>query len=333
MKKAVFLDRDNTLIHDDGYISEADKVRLLPGVKEGLRLLQNQGFELVIVTNQSGIGRGIFTEADMHSVNDRLQELLGEDINFAGIYFCPHRPDENSDCRKPAPGMFLKARDELGIDFSQSFMVGDRKSDVMSGETIGLRGILLGTDDGQEKPACHIFTAEDFSEAVNFILETSFNDAWQQKIIASADKSSIKERTAGKKLVFTNGCFDILHPGHLQYLTQARALGDALVIAINDDDSVRRLKGESRPVNGLADRMLMLANLDFVDYVTSFSEQTPIETIKAIKPDIHVKGGDYVAEELPEYGAVTEGGGEVFILPFRQGYSSSKIIKTINQQG
>jgi D-beta-D-heptose 7-phosphate kinase/D-beta-D-heptose 1-phosphate adenosyltransferase len=130
----------------------------------------------------------------------------------------------------------------------------------------------------------------------------------------------------------TNGCFDILHAGHVTYLEQARRLGDRLIVAVNDDASVKRLKGDERPVNVLERRMSVLAGLESVDWVVSFSEDTPENIICMIKPDVLVKGGDYKPEEIAGSSCVTDAGGEVVILDFVEGCSTSKMIETIRDQ-
>ena len=140
-------------------------------------------------------------------------------------------------------------------------------------------------------------------------------------------------KAAGKHVVFTNGCFDILHIGHVRYLQDARACGDMLVVGVNSDDSVRKLKGPERPVVPEFERIEILAALECVDYVTIFAEDTPVELILAIKPDIHVKGGDYRPEDLPEADAVRSVGGRIQIVPYTstdtQGRSTSSLIGKI----
>ncbi|MGA0285306.1 MAG: D-glycero-beta-D-manno-heptose 1-phosphate adenylyltransferase [Saprospiraceae bacterium] len=138
-------------------------------------------------------------------------------------------------------------------------------------------------------------------------------------------------RTNKQSIVFTNGCFDLLHPGHIDYLQKAKTLGDVLIVALNSDDSVRQIKGESRPVNSLNDRIAMLAALECVDFVTSFQEDTPYNLIDAIKPDILVKGGDYTKDEIVGADIVEDNGGELKILDFLPGYSSSDLIKRIQK--
>jgi len=136
-------------------------------------------------------------------------------------------------------------------------------------------------------------------------------------------------RNENRRIVFTNGCFDLLHPGHIDYLQRARALGDALVIGLNDDASVRGLKGENRPINCSADRACMLTALRCVDLVVPFSESTPLNLIKALKPDVLVKGGDYRQENIVGAREVRDNGGEVVVMPFIEGFSSSALIQRI----
>ena len=135
-----------------------------------------------------------------------------------------------------------------------------------------------------------------------------------------------ESRQRGERIVMTNGCFDVLHAGHVSYLEEAKGLGDRLIVAVNDDDSVRRLKGESRPVNELEDRLLVLAGLAAVDWVVPFSEDTPAALIAAVLPDILVKGGDYKPDDIAGAKDVLQNGGEVRALAFRDGHSSSRII-------
>jgi D-beta-D-heptose 7-phosphate kinase/D-beta-D-heptose 1-phosphate adenosyltransferase len=137
------------------------------------------------------------------------------------------------------------------------------------------------------------------------------------------------ERLAGHRIVFTNGVYDILHAGHVQFLYQAKALGHVLVVGINSDSSTRRLKGTGRPINSERDRMALVAALDVVDHVVLFDEDTPTQLIRLLRPDIHVKGGDYTYEALPEAEAVRECGGRIVILPLAGSVSTSSVIERI----
>jgi D-beta-D-heptose 7-phosphate kinase/D-beta-D-heptose 1-phosphate adenosyltransferase len=138
-------------------------------------------------------------------------------------------------------------------------------------------------------------------------------------------------RAEGKSIVFTNGCFDLLHPGHIDYLAKARALGDVLIIGLNDDNSIQRLKGSTRPVNPLPVRTIMLAALKSVDLVVPFSEDTPLKLISALMPDILVKGGDYKPEDIVGAKEVLANDGEVVVVPFIDGHSTSSLIRKIQK--
>lgn len=146
--------------------------------------------------------------------------------------------------------------------------------------------------------------------------------------------SSMKEKTdalkaQGKRIVFTNGCFDLLHPGHTRYLQDARRLGDFLVVAVNSDRSVREIKGEGRPVMPEKDRTEVLAALGFVDGVVLFNEENPLDVIRLLLPHVLVKGGDWPKEKIIGADVVKEAGGEVRSIPFVSGYSTTAIIRKL----
>lgn len=136
-------------------------------------------------------------------------------------------------------------------------------------------------------------------------------------------------RQRGERIVFTNGCFDLLHVGHARYLAAARALGDLLVVGVNSDDSVRTLKGPTRPLISEDERAELLAHLAVVDYVCLFSENLPNALIEVVRPRFHVKGGDYNIETLPETPIIRKHGGEVVIIPLVEGRSTSNLIERI----
>jgi rfaE bifunctional protein nucleotidyltransferase chain/domain len=145
----------------------------------------------------------------------------------------------------------------------------------------------------------------------------------------SAETLSFLTKANGKKIVFTNGCFDILHIGHIEYLNEAKAQGDLLIIGLNSDQSVKKLKGPTRPINNENDRTKMLMNLKAVDCVQIFNNETPLEIIKLIKPNILVKGGDWKIDQIVGSDFVISTGGEVKSLVFKDGYSTTNIIKSI----
>lgn len=141
-----------------------------------------------------------------------------------------------------------------------------------------------------------------------------------------------KLRAEGKTIVTTNGCFDILHVGHVRYLEETKKFGDVLIVALNSDASVRRLKGEGRPINNEMDRAEVLNGLKSVDYVVLFDEDSPADLLAKIKPDVHTKGADYTAETLPEAKIILENGGRLEFIKFVEGKSTTNTIKKINAQ-
>lgn len=155
------------------------------------------------------------------------------------------------------------------------------------------------------------------------------------KVISAGELALVAEklRTQGKRLVLTNGCFDLLHAGHVRYLQAARALGDALAVAINGDESVRALKGEGRPLNREADRAEVVAALECVDHVVVFPEIRATRLLEDVRPSIYVKGGDYTRAtlHLEEQAALGKIGAEIRILPFEPGHSTSRLIERINK--
>ena len=146
----------------------------------------------------------------------------------------------------------------------------------------------------------------------------------------SLEESCREIRLKDKKIVFTNGCFDILHPGHIHILSKAKSLGDILVVGLNSDLSVKKLKGDKRPLVSEDDRSRVLLSLRFVDYVIIFNELTPLKVIKKIKPDYLVKGGDYNENDIVGSDFVKASGGQVEIIKFLEGYSSSNYIDNLN---
>lgn len=147
--------------------------------------------------------------------------------------------------------------------------------------------------------------------------------------VLSESTKEFLEKNKGKKIVFTNGCFDILHLGHVEYLNEAKAQGDLLVVAINSDESVSKIKGPDRPINNEHDRANMLLNLKAVDCVQVFTGETPLEIIKLIKPKVLVKGGDWKPEQIIGSDFIASIGGETKSLMFKSGYSTSNLIKAV----
>ena len=181
--KAVFLDRDGTLNEDPGYIGNPDDVKLLPGTGKSLFDLKNSGYILIVISNQSGIARGLISEQDVTKVNNRLNELLSNfSVQIDAFYFCPAHPDFSSEeeckCRKPSPELVLLASKDFNIDLSKSFFIGDSFSDILCGINAGLKTILVKTGNGmealsilQKENKMPSFVAENISDAGNYILQ------------------------------------------------------------------------------------------------------------------------------------------------------------------
>lgn len=167
---AVFVDRDGTIMHDSPYCSDPKEVRVFEGVPAALRRLKAKGYKLIIITNQSGIGRGFFTVDQYRAVEVEALRQLGDNLIDAS-YFCPDVPEQTSQCRKPAPGMILKAAREHHIDLARSFFIGDKETDAECGRNAGVRTIRVRTgSDKTTDGSCADWVAENFNDAVDLIL-------------------------------------------------------------------------------------------------------------------------------------------------------------------
>lgn len=202
----------------------------------------------------------------------------------------------------------------LGLDMS--YLQAAQLANVAAGISVGRLG-----------------TAQISPTDIIHALETNQNDSIHGIMTATQLQQVLGKRKAlGHKIIMTNGCFDILHTGHISYLQQARQLGDCLVVAVNDDQSIKRLKGDTRPLNPLADRMTALNALQCVDYVVPFVEDTPRALIANLLPDVLVKGGDYQVSDIAGAQEVIDNGGDVKIIPFVPGYSTTSFIEKMITQ-
>lgn len=337
-KKFIILDRDETLNHDPGYIHDPKDFILKEETIPALALLSRFGYKFVIATNQAGVAKKKITPEQLFSIHQKLlQELKNSGISIEKIYVCPHSDEDNCMCRKPKTGMIDQILQDFQVNPQDCVLVGDRYRDIFPGEKYNIPGIIVYNSANHGTPPTNLlYKAKNLKDACDFLLEREFEITLAQKIFKNkADTSLLKKlqefREQKKKIVFTNGCFDILHTGHLQYLMMAKNLGDELIIGINSDESVTALKGPTRPVNNQLDRQQALASLFFTSAIVVFQESTPIELIEVIRPDIHVKGGDYREEDLPETKIIKRHGGEVVILPFRKGYSTTQMIEKIHR--
>ena len=171
--RAVFVDRDGTIMDDADYCSSPDQVQVFNGVAVALRRLRNAGYKIIVITNQSGIGRGYFTEAQYRAVEAEVSRQLGNGLIDA-TYFCPDRPDEPSQCRKPAPGMILEAAKDHDVDLSRSFLIGDKEIDAECGHNAGVRAIRVRTGfDKMTDGSCADWVAQDLAAAAEIILKAS----------------------------------------------------------------------------------------------------------------------------------------------------------------
>ena len=173
--KAVFLDRDGTIARDVNYCRRAEDFEILPSVPQAIRLLNQRGFKVVVVTNQSGIARGYFTEANLLQIHQYMKEELAKHgAQVDAIYYCPHHPDDGCRCRKPKPGLLVKAAQDLGIDLGRSFVIGDAGRDIEAGKAAGCQTVLVtnGASTGNDitEPPDHI--ADSVFQAVQWIFST-----------------------------------------------------------------------------------------------------------------------------------------------------------------
>lgn len=234
----------------------------------------------------------------------------------------------------PAVGDFMQiatqAREVFDVTGAGDTVIGVLAASLAAGSSLNeatrLANAAAGLVVGRLGAAA--VTAEELGQALLYS-----GVGLNQGVLSREDLASQlgAARQRGERIVFTNGCFDILHPGHIKYLQAAAELGDRLVVAVNSDESVSRLKGPERPINTLTDRMAMLAALGSVDWVTSFDEDTPEDLIKHLQPHMLVKGGDYRAEDIAGSAAVIASGGEVKILPFEEGYSTTSILERVRK--
>ena len=364
-RKAVFLDRDGTLIQDKDYLKDPDQVALESGAAEAVARLNRSGFAVVLVTNQSGVARGYYTEEDVSAVHQRLESLLeAEDARLDGVYYCPHYPEgaveeyrQSCSCRKPASGMLLRAAKDLDIRLEASYMIGDKLTDTEAARREGLTGILVRTGYGEgewkaslqkpgpEKPDRVVL---DLREAVDFVF-------WAEKNLASAEEEGKEgegtpwlwstkwvsqgflqkcldaHRRQGQTVVLASGVFDLLHAGHVGCLQAARDLGDVLVVALNDDRSVRERMGEGRPVLPVEDRVEILSALGCVDYCVVFWDKTVDRLLEFLRPDVHAKGADYEEASAPGEEAAILYGGQVRIVGPRKGWATTDLVERIKE--
>ncbi|MET0043921.1 MAG: bifunctional D-glycero-beta-D-manno-heptose-7-phosphate kinase/D-glycero-beta-D-manno-heptose 1-phosphate adenylyltransferase HldE [Candidatus Thiodiazotropha sp. 6PLUC3] len=232
--------------------------------------------------------------------------------------------------QKDVPPLHLptRAREVFDVTGAGDTVIGVLGAGMAAGMPIqdaaGLANVAAGLMVG--KLGAGSVSLEELKGALISQGDFDFHTILSRETLAEATRVA---RQQGERIVMTNGCFDILHEGHVRYLQQAKQLGDRLVVAVNEDDSVRRLKGAGRPINTVEQRMAVLAGLASVDWVVPFGEDTPESLICEIKPDLLVKGGDYKPEEIAGYDCVVKNGGAVQVLDFLPGVSTSRIVEAM----
>ena len=210
-------------------------------------------------------------------------------------------------------------------DTTIAYLAASMANQIKMREAIKIANYAAGIQVGK------VGTSSVYFHEIRDYLANKNTDSFH-KILSQDSLISFREENKDKKIVFTNGCFDILHVGHKRYLQQAATLGDILIVGVNSDASVKRLKGPQRPVNNEQDRAEMLSALGFIDYVTIFDEDTPYELIKKIQPDVLVKGGDYKPDEVVGKDIVEARGGKLELISFVEGKSTTNIINKINKK-
>jgi rfaE bifunctional protein nucleotidyltransferase chain/domain len=350
-RAAVLIDRDGTINEEVEYLHDPAQLKLLPGAARAVRILDQENLAAVVCTNQSGIARGYFTEARLHEINGVLVEMLKQENAFVeGIYYSTSLPDSGDQMRKPGIGMYEKARKELGLEGIPVYSVGDRSLDVEFGVNCGGKGIrvLTGHQLKEDLPYNHkmlfeqrekglAFTSENLLEAVHLVLSDLImeqcpgDSAMTEKFadLYTTARSLEVERERENRIVLANGCFDLLHGGHISYLQSCRALGDCLVLAVNSNASVKRLKGDKRPILPEVDRLQLLAALECVDYLTIFHEDSADHVLEALRPSIHAKGTDYKSENVPELQTSRRLGIQTMIAGDPKENSSRDIIEVV----
>lgn len=350
-RAVALLDRDGTINEEVEYLSDPGEIRLLPGAARAIKILNQEGIACVLTTNQSGIARGYFDEARLEEIHKRLTDLLAaEGARLDGIYYSPSMPDAGDPSRKPKTGMYEQAKMDLELYNLPVYSVGDRGLDVEFGLNCGGKGIRvltghhLKSDMKYDPKHFHetrskgqIFICEDLMHATHLILadlliaQRSRDRYLRQKFadLYTTARALKAERNAENRIVLCNGCFDLLHGGHASYLESARALGDRLVLAVNSNASVSRIKGDKRPILSEIDRITMLAALRHVDYLTIFHEDSADYVLETLRPDIHAKGTDYKSDNVPELQTARRLGVETKIAGDPKENSSRDIIDLV----
>ncbi len=350
-RAVALLDRDGTINEEVDYLDDPARLKLIPGAARAIRVLNQEGVACVITTNQSGIPRGYFTEETLSAIHKRLIEMLAaEGARIDGVYHAPSLPDSGDPRRKPGTGMYDDAVRDLGLEGLPVYSVGDRTLDVEFGLACGGKGIRVLTghqkkDDvpmdfehlHEARKAHKAFVEEDLFTAAHriladLILDQAPEDPGLRRKFGHLQKTAKaieQARERGMRVILVNGCFDLIHGGHISYLEGAKNIADRVVLAVNSNASIRRLKGEQRPVLSELGRLQLLAALRHVDYLTIFHEDSADHVLEILKPDMHAKGTDYTSETVPERLTAERLGVETVITGASKENSSRDIIEVI----
>ncbi len=350
-RAVALLDRDGTINEEVEYLSDPAQLRLLPGAARAIRLLNMEGIAAVLTTNQSGIARGYFDEARLAEIHELLEKMLVEEgAHLDAIYHCPSLPDAGDPRRKPGIGMYEQAVRDLGLEGLPVFSIGDRSLDTDFGLACGGRGIRVLTgqqlkgDVPKDLHRAHearrrgkLFTSEDLLHAVHVLLAELNFDAVPDDLLFNKKYGDLYataralqvEREKDNRIVLANGCFDLLHGGHISYLQGAHSMGDRLVLAVNSNASIRRIKGPGRPLLSEPERLRLMASIRYVDYLTVFFEDSADNVLEVLRPDIHAKGTDYSSDNVPELQTARRLGVETRIAGEAKENSSRDIIEVV----
>ncbi|MDD5103159.1 MAG: HAD-IIIA family hydrolase [Candidatus Peribacteraceae bacterium] len=316
--KFLLLDFDGTLIEDNGGVAyDPPRVTLLPGVAEGLKKLQDAGWRFFIVTNQSKIARGIATEENVDACISRVIQLLQEEgVRIDAAEKCPHRVEDACVCRKPKAGMWEALRKRFpGLTAKETILAGDMDRDMQMGQAIGCRTARIFVSRHPRKFSS-TYLVRSLSELADLLLAP----AERIRSLTDVARWAEEERVQGKTVVTTNGAFDFFHDGHRFLLEEARKHGDVLIVGVNSDASVRRAKGEGRPLQNAETRALSVAR--FADAVFIFDDDDPRSWLPTIKPQMHVNAATY-GEQCVERPILDQIGAKLVLVPVKQELGST----------
>ncbi|MDD4287198.1 MAG: HAD-IIIA family hydrolase [Candidatus Peribacteraceae bacterium] len=315
--KFLLLDFDGTLIADNGGLAyDPATVTLLPGVAAGLKRFGDIGVRFFIVTNQSKISRGICSEADVVARIDRVIHLLREQgVHIEGAEWCPHRLEDACDCRKPKTGMW-KALQRRFFDLraSETVMVGDSDRDVEFGQAIGCTTARILSSYPRTVAAEYL--VRSLNELADILLAPADRLYQFDEVVEFAEGIHAQ----GHSIVTTNGAFDLFHAGHRFLIDEAHKQGDFLIVGINSDASVRRAKGEGRPVQNEETRARMVAR--FADAVFIFDDDDPRPWLPKIRPQVHVNAATY-GEQCVERLILDQIGTKLVLVPVKKELGST----------